>query len=161
MDWNSEPVNQPQLNVVLIRVALVMVSLHSSKTLTKTEYEDRRDVPNFYPLLVRMNRSVPIPKPCFSWLENGVDKSTSCMVWLVTLWHIRILYSSSALVPVTTHQGGWLSEVVQATDLTACSATLLTFSQRDSETEGVEDAGKGGWWESHNWWQGMKILIFS
>ena len=31
----------------------------------------------------------------------------------------------------------------KATDLTACSATLLTFSQRDSETEGVEDAGKG------------------
>jgi hypothetical protein len=31
-----EPVSQPQLNAVLIRVALVMVSLHSSKTLTKT-----------------------------------------------------------------------------------------------------------------------------
>ena len=29
-------VSQPQLNVVLIRVALVMVSIHSSKTLTKT-----------------------------------------------------------------------------------------------------------------------------
>ena len=28
--------SQPQLNVVLIRIALVMVSLHSSKTLTKT-----------------------------------------------------------------------------------------------------------------------------
>ena len=31
----SEPVSQPQLNVVLIRVALVMVSVHSSKTLTE------------------------------------------------------------------------------------------------------------------------------
>jgi hypothetical protein len=32
MDWTSEPVSQPQLNV-LIRIALVMVSAHSSKTL--------------------------------------------------------------------------------------------------------------------------------
>jgi len=30
-------VSQPQLNVVLIRLALVMVSAHSSKTLTKTD----------------------------------------------------------------------------------------------------------------------------
>ena len=36
MDLTSEPVSQPELNVVLIRVALVMVSVHSSKTLTKT-----------------------------------------------------------------------------------------------------------------------------
>jgi hypothetical protein len=34
MDWTSEPVSQPQLNVVSIRLALVMVSVHSSKTLT-------------------------------------------------------------------------------------------------------------------------------
>jgi len=33
MDWTSEPVSQPQLNVVLMRVALVMLSVHSSKTL--------------------------------------------------------------------------------------------------------------------------------
>jgi hypothetical protein len=36
MDWTSEPVSQPQLNVILIRLALVMVSVHRSKTLTKT-----------------------------------------------------------------------------------------------------------------------------
>jgi hypothetical protein len=36
MDWTSEPVSQPQFNVVLIRVALLMVSAHSCKTLTKT-----------------------------------------------------------------------------------------------------------------------------
>jgi hypothetical protein len=36
MDWTSEPVSQSQLGVVLIRVALVIVSVHSSKTLTKT-----------------------------------------------------------------------------------------------------------------------------
>jgi hypothetical protein len=36
MNLTSQPVSQPQLNVVLIRVALVMVSVHSSKTLTKT-----------------------------------------------------------------------------------------------------------------------------
>jgi hypothetical protein len=36
MDRTSEPVSQPQLNVVLVRLALVMVSVHSSKTLTKT-----------------------------------------------------------------------------------------------------------------------------
>jgi len=34
MDCTSEAVSQPQLNIVLIRVALVMVSVHSSKTLT-------------------------------------------------------------------------------------------------------------------------------
>jgi hypothetical protein len=36
MDWNSGPVSQPQLNVVLITAALVMVFVHSSKTLGKT-----------------------------------------------------------------------------------------------------------------------------
>jgi hypothetical protein len=36
MDRTSEPVSQPQLNIVLIRVVLVMVSVHSSKTVTKT-----------------------------------------------------------------------------------------------------------------------------
>ena len=30
MDWTTEPVSQPQLNVVFIRVALVVVSLHSN-----------------------------------------------------------------------------------------------------------------------------------
>ena len=35
MDWTSEPVCQPQLNI-LLRVDSVMVSVHSSKTLTKT-----------------------------------------------------------------------------------------------------------------------------
>jgi hypothetical protein len=33
MDLTSEPVSQAQLNVVLIRVALAMVSVHSSKPL--------------------------------------------------------------------------------------------------------------------------------
>jgi hypothetical protein len=37
MDGTSEPESQLQLNVVFIRVTLVMVSVHSSKTLTKTE----------------------------------------------------------------------------------------------------------------------------
>jgi hypothetical protein len=36
MDWISEPVNQPQLNTVLLRVTLVMVHVHSSNNLTKT-----------------------------------------------------------------------------------------------------------------------------
>jgi hypothetical protein len=36
MGLNSELVSHPQLNIVFIRVALVVVSLHSSKTLTKT-----------------------------------------------------------------------------------------------------------------------------
>jgi hypothetical protein len=36
VDWTSEPVSQPQLNVVLIRVALVLVYVHRSKTLTET-----------------------------------------------------------------------------------------------------------------------------
>ena len=37
MDGTSETVSQPQLNVVLMRVALVMVSVHSSRTQTKKE----------------------------------------------------------------------------------------------------------------------------
>jgi hypothetical protein len=36
MDWTFEPVNQPQIHIVLTRVALAMVSLHSSKTQAKT-----------------------------------------------------------------------------------------------------------------------------
>jgi hypothetical protein len=36
MDWTSEPVSQSQLNVVLSRAVLVLVSVHSSKTLTRT-----------------------------------------------------------------------------------------------------------------------------
>ena len=36
IDWTSEPISQIQLNVVLIRVVLVMVSVHSSKTLILT-----------------------------------------------------------------------------------------------------------------------------
>jgi hypothetical protein len=35
MDWTPESGGQPQLNVGLIRVALVVVSLHRNKTLTK------------------------------------------------------------------------------------------------------------------------------
>jgi hypothetical protein len=38
IDGACEPVSQPQLNVVLIRVALVTVSVHSSKALTKTAW---------------------------------------------------------------------------------------------------------------------------
>ena len=38
MDGTSEPISQLQLNV-LIKVALVMVSVHSSKTITKTQDE--------------------------------------------------------------------------------------------------------------------------
>jgi hypothetical protein len=38
MDWTSEPVSQAHLNVALIRVSLGMVSVHSSKTLTKAPY---------------------------------------------------------------------------------------------------------------------------
>jgi hypothetical protein len=39
MDGTSEPISQPQLNVILLRVALIMVSLHSSKTLPKTVFK--------------------------------------------------------------------------------------------------------------------------
>jgi hypothetical protein len=35
VNWSSESVSQPHLNVVLIRVALVMMSVHRSKTLSK------------------------------------------------------------------------------------------------------------------------------
>ena len=41
MDLTSEPVSQDQLNVVLIRIVLVMVSIHSSKILTN-KYRDPR-----------------------------------------------------------------------------------------------------------------------
>jgi hypothetical protein len=43
MDSTSEPVSQSQLNVVLIRVVLVMVSLHDSKTLTLTDRDELSD----------------------------------------------------------------------------------------------------------------------
>jgi hypothetical protein len=43
MDWTAELVSQHQLNV-FIRVALVMVSAHSSKTQTKTEVGTRSGV---------------------------------------------------------------------------------------------------------------------
>jgi hypothetical protein len=36
MDLPPEPVSQPKLNVVLIGVVLIMVSVHSSKTLRHT-----------------------------------------------------------------------------------------------------------------------------
>jgi hypothetical protein len=36
IDWTSESVSQPQVNTVFVRVALVMVPLHSSKTLSNT-----------------------------------------------------------------------------------------------------------------------------
>ena len=44
LNFSSEPVSQPQLNIVLIRLALVVVSVHSSKTLTKTIYKGDKDV---------------------------------------------------------------------------------------------------------------------
>ena len=36
MDWNSEPVSQPQLNGFLIKHALISVSVYSNKILTHT-----------------------------------------------------------------------------------------------------------------------------
>jgi len=36
MDCTFEPVSQPQLGVILVRVVLVMVSVHSNETLSKT-----------------------------------------------------------------------------------------------------------------------------
>jgi hypothetical protein len=39
IDSTSEPVNQAQLNAVLIRDALIMVSVHSSKTLRQKNLE--------------------------------------------------------------------------------------------------------------------------
>jgi hypothetical protein len=39
VDLTCEPVSQPQLNVVLIRIALVMMAVHSSKILIKTTRE--------------------------------------------------------------------------------------------------------------------------
>ena len=41
MDSTSEPLSQPQLNVIIIRMALVMVCNHSSKTRNKTEVSTR------------------------------------------------------------------------------------------------------------------------
>jgi hypothetical protein len=41
MDWISEPVAQPELNVVLKRVALVIVFIHINKTPTKTKVGTR------------------------------------------------------------------------------------------------------------------------
>jgi hypothetical protein len=51
MDWSSEPVSQPQM-LSFISVALAMVSVHSSKTLTKKMC--------VRVLLVRMSVSDPV-----------------------------------------------------------------------------------------------------
>jgi hypothetical protein len=64
MDWTSEPVSQPQLNVILIRVALVMVSVHSSKTLTKTNGKRRKA------LLLFLGRRQAVT--CSAHLQNRV-----------------------------------------------------------------------------------------
>jgi hypothetical protein len=60
MDRTSEPVSQPQLNVVFMRFALVMVSVHSSKTLTKTRIHtypksDRGQISNIYKELKKVD----------------------------------------------------------------------------------------------------------
>jgi hypothetical protein len=39
MDRISEPVSQPQLNVLLVRVIVVMVSLHRNKSLAKIPHD--------------------------------------------------------------------------------------------------------------------------
>jgi hypothetical protein len=49
---NLEPVSQPQLNV-FIRLALVMVSVYSSKTLTKT-------LPNNCKMYILLNADVAV-----------------------------------------------------------------------------------------------------
>jgi hypothetical protein len=50
MDRTSEPVNQTQLNVVLISVAVIFVSVHSSKTLAKTaKYFIMSDLSELHP----------------------------------------------------------------------------------------------------------------
>jgi hypothetical protein len=41
MERTSEPVSQPQLNVVLLRVAMIMASLHSNEILTKTVFNNQ------------------------------------------------------------------------------------------------------------------------
>jgi hypothetical protein len=55
MNWNSEPISRPQLNVVFVRVALVIVSVHSSKTL--------RHRLCFLTLLAQWTVCVPRKKP--------------------------------------------------------------------------------------------------
>jgi hypothetical protein len=57
MGWTCGPISQPQLNVVLMRVALVMVSVHSSQTLTKMHFNNHllKTIPNgqaFYPVCI-------------------------------------------------------------------------------------------------------------
>jgi hypothetical protein len=47
MDRTSEPASQLQLNVVCIRVALIMVSVHSRKIPTKTLTEGKRNLSPF------------------------------------------------------------------------------------------------------------------
>jgi hypothetical protein len=64
MDLTSEPVSQPQLNVVFIRLALVMVSVHSSKTLTKTPVFLR-----FLPQCSQLAQGVLVPEEF--WLPWG------------------------------------------------------------------------------------------
>jgi hypothetical protein len=52
-DLTSEPVSQPQLNVVFIRLALVMVSVHRSKTLTKTPINKKSYAIKYFSLCLK------------------------------------------------------------------------------------------------------------
>jgi hypothetical protein len=51
MNLSSETASQPQLGLFLIRVAMVMVSLHSNETLTKRERNPVLNKPAFPSLL--------------------------------------------------------------------------------------------------------------
>ena len=60
--WTYEPVSQPQLNVVsFVRVALVVVFLHSSKTQTKTLWV------SFYVKHFCICKLLPVGGKCGAW----------------------------------------------------------------------------------------------
>jgi hypothetical protein len=75
MDRTSEPVSQPQLNAVCIRVALVKVSVRSSKILTKTVCECECVCVYTVSVLVHMD----ICAQCLPWLFSTLVFETESL----------------------------------------------------------------------------------
>ena len=91
MDWTSEPVSQPRLNVVLIRVALVMASVHSGKTLRPhgfRGFNERPHVGMASILLTQPTLQASSHLPCCCW----------CYGWFFfgggAFLHTKVVYES-------------------------------------------------------------------
>jgi hypothetical protein len=90
MDWTSKPVCQPQLNIVIIRVVLVMESVHSSKTL--------RQGPSIYipcKKVLKMPKITQLQKLCAAGKITPLpelEANHSLLLWTISTCHIPHLW---------------------------------------------------------------------